>query len=351
MSTSTPTMYPLPIYSAKDTAITQRPTSTALLAIDSEDRFTGYEESRVATTPTTRNFSPYDFTINKSQSLMNGFFTRLGVSEIVFPWLIPNINPGTSRMIVAYTIGGGPVATGLVQLDYGFYTPSLLASAIQTQVRALNPALLPFTMTYGVSTLITAAPTQRTIFEYQTNDVNVEIAFSPLANTAYFSATGRRQLFDLLGFNTDNINLSNGGYSMDTLCQFTRYVDIVCTQLTANQALKDTMSQTVARDVLVRLYLGDAQGVQSTVLPSSSTFCPPGCMPTTIYRDYPTPKQIQWMPNQPVPGYLRFEVYDDAGANLSESLAGDPLNPTVPVAPLEGYQNNSWSMSILVSEN
>jgi hypothetical protein len=100
------------------------------------------------------------------------------------------------------------------------------------------------------------------------------------------------------------------------------------------------MSQPNARDVLARVYLGDAQGVQSTVLPSSSTFCPPGCMPTTIYKNYSQPKQIQWIPNQPVPGYLQFDVYDDNG---------QPLADTMPSYALGNGAN--WSMTILVSEN
>jgi hypothetical protein len=47
---------------------------------------------------------------------------------------------------------------------------------------------------------------------------------------------------------------------------------------------------------------------------------------------------IQWTPNQPVPGGLRFEVYDDAGNNL------------IGASPLE-EQLSDWSMTLLVTEN
>jgi hypothetical protein len=100
------------------------------------------------------------------------------------------------------------------------------------------------------------------------------------------------------------------------------------------------MSQTIARDVLCRVYVADAQGQQSTTVASASTFCPPGCAPTTIYRDFAMPKQIAWTPNQPVPGYLQFDVYDDTGALLSES---DPFKA--------GANNCPWSMTLLCSEN
>ena len=64
----------------------------------------------------------------------------------------------------------------------------------------------------------------------------------------------------------------------------------------------------------------------------------------TIYRNFTTPKQIQWIPNQPIPGYLRFQVYDDAGALLSEStgLSYDLDSQ---------YGNLDWSMTLQVSEN
>ena len=335
-----------PVYSARDSAYTNRPASTSLLCIDSEDRFRDYTDARSVTAPLNR--SPYNFTINKNQSLMNGFFTRLGVTEVVFPWVLPNINVSTASIICTVAGTAIPAAEFTLELDIGFYTPSMIAAALQTLVRNINPVTLgAFTMTYGVSDINfpvdNPTTTQLPIFQYRTNNApaGITISFRPLtaADDPFFNNPLRKQLFDLLGFSDDNTTLEDRGYGAQTYCQFTRYVDIVCTQLTANQALKDTMSQIVARDVLARLYVNDAPGVQSTVLPSSATFCPPGCMPTTIYRDYVTPKQIQWIPNQPVPGYLKFEVYDDAGFALSDY-------------DYVSYGNGAnWSMSLLVSEN
>jgi len=303
-----------PIYSARDTAITQRPTSTALLCIDSEDRF---KDNLALRDPAVRAAStPFNFAITKNQSLMNGFFTRLGVTEVVFPWMIPNINEATKIVGFDYKIGVAPTVASSCLLDLGFYTPSMIASAIQQEVRSQDAALAAFTMTYGVDDAGAQAP----VFLYNTNALGVTVRFYPLDSgdmgTIPQINIRSRQLFDLLGFTNTQSTLAINGQGYQTFCQATRYVDIVCTQLTANQALKDTMSQVVARDVLCRVYVGDAQGVQSTTLPSSSTFCPPGCMPTTIYRNFSQPKQIQWIPNQPVPGYLKFEVFDDAGNPL-----------------------------------
>lgn len=317
---------------------TQRPSSSAILAIDSEDRFKSYNEQRDVLMTTGYNASAYNFQINKNESLMNGFFTRLGVTEVVFPWAIPNINNKTQDIIVTYEIApAAPVSTTLSLLQ-GFYKPSEIAADLQTQIRALDASLAGFDLTYGQATLKVPQ------FFYDTNNPAVEISFSPLTyNTSSYPYTNTsKQLFDLLGFTSANSTLDTVGFGTYTLCQAIRYVDIVCSQLTYNQGLKDTMSQTVARDTLCRIYLGDANGFgNNTLSPTDADFCPTGCAPFTVYRNFNTPKYIQWRPDQPVIGGLRFQVYDDAGDLLSASAIGNTL------------EENSldWSMTLLVSEN
>ncbi|NDD53893.1 hypothetical protein EBZ39_08430 [bacterium] len=324
----------LPIYSAKDSAITQRPVSSSLLCIDSEDRYGTVSNSRTSLSRS----SPYDFTITKTENIMSGFFTRVAVSDINFPWGIPNINVKTNRMNVAWD-GGAPVE---ITLTPGFYTPAALAAAVQVAVRALGGGvpLAAFTIVYGLDNIPR--------FSYATNNPARSIAFTPITtNSASYNydLTYTRQLFDLMGLDDTNGFFSTTAVSGTTYCQAIRYVDIVSPQLTYNQALKDTMSQPVARDVLCRVYLGEPAGAQSTVPPSSATFCPPGCAPFTIYRQFATPKYIQWMPNQPVGGAVQFRVFDDQGQILTPSLdvGGvfyDPLRSRL-----------DWSMTLLVSEN
>lgn len=324
-----------PIYSARDTAITQRPTSTSLLCIDSNDRFASNADARDETLRATS--TPYNFSINKNQSLMNGFFTRLGVTEVMFQWMIPNINFQTQRIGFDYKIPAAPTVPGSLILETGFYTPSMIASEIQTLVRALDPVNLgAFTMTYGVDSVGSQEP----IFLYDTNNAT-QVRFYPYVSSPVTGVSvTSRQLFDILGFTSpSNTTLDLGGRGYTTFCQATRYIDIVCTQLTNNQALKDTMSQVVARDVLCRVYLSDSQNTQSTVLPSAASFCPAGCMPTTLYRNFSQPKQIQWIPNQPVPGYLQFEVFDEDGNNLDT------------LADSDEYDGTNWAITIAVTEN
>ena len=113
-----------PAFSPQAGVVTMRPSSTALLTIDSEDRFqnglipdasgrvivpaTGYPLSRylLSLPKAANNVSPYNFTIVKNESVMNGFFTRIGLTEVVFHWGVPNINKKTSQINVEWSVSG-----------------------------------------------------------------------------------------------------------------------------------------------------------------------------------------------------------------------------------------------------
>jgi hypothetical protein len=334
----------MPVYKASDPAVTQRPPSSALLAIDSEDRFASYTESRRTATyvPGTgivatniANTSPYDFQITRAESLMNGFISRVAVSEVTFPWAIPNINVKTYQIRVSYEVSGGAIVPTPCSLNIGFSNPASIAAQLQAFIRGLDASLAAATFTYGANSNLN--------FTYDTGSTTT-INFTPLPynSSEYPYPDTTKQLFDLLGFTNANTALQTGGFGNYTLCQSIRYVDFCCPELTYNQALKDTMSQKVARDSLCRLYLGDGgNSPESSIDPGFSTFSPPGCVPATLYRNFAVPKYIQWLGNQPIPGTLRFTVYDDTGAPLTEILEGGALTG----------EYLDWSMTLLVSEN
>jgi hypothetical protein len=336
---------PLPDTNSRQVAQTIRVPSTALLTIDSEDRYTSYLDARGGA------ISPYNFSISKNESLMPGFMTRIGVSEVVFPWVVPNINKKTNSIQYTYTISGDAAVFGVVTLFTGFYKPAEIAAAIQAELSTIVG--LGFEMTYG-SIVDTNEPffqysvTAGNTFAFRPMQYNSAASVGPPAIPAYPYPPSTKQLFDLHGLTTGNITLGAFGQGTYTFCQAIRYVDIVCNQLTNSQSQKDQTSQTIARDMLCRIYVGGASGVTSTVSTSSvapNLFCPPGCAPTTIYRNFTEAKQIQWIPNQNIPGYLQFTVYDDTGAPLDESL-------DIGGAGLGGVLGtySDWSMTLLVSE-
>jgi len=339
---------PLPDTNARQATVTVRPSSTALLTIDSEDRYTSYVQARANPT------SPYNFSINKSESLMPGFMTRIGVTEINFPFCVPNINQRTSIIGLVYKIGAAAAVTTAFAVSVGFYRPAQLATYIQTFIQENTP-LTAFTMDYGLPAVGPPPPPttfaqNEPVFRYATNTADT-VSFFPLPYNspavpplpAYPYPSTTKQLFDVLGFTAINTALDTNGVGSYTLCQSIRYIDIVCNQLTNSQAQKDQTSQTVARDMLCRIYLGDGGGTgQSTIQPSEAAFCPPGCAPLTLYRNFATAKQIQWIPNQNIPGFLQFQVYDDAGEFLDTALYS-----TTTGFP---FQYIDWSMTLQISE-
>lgn len=324
-----------------DAAMTERSPAYAILAIDSEDRFRTYDDQRNSTVGS-YNDSPYNFQITKNESMMNGFFTRLALTEICFPWAVGNINTKTKDILFNYSVGGVPQPQATISLVYGFYKPSEIAAALQASIRAIDvPNLGAFQVAYGSSNIPN--------FAFLRGNPAVQFSFSPMpANSAVYPFPNTsKQLYDLLGLDVSRAGTSTslksaiiGGF---TLCQAFRYIDITCNQLTYNQALKDTMSQTIARDTLCRLYIGDGPYTgTSTLSPIDPDFCPPGCAPFVIYRQFTNPKFIRWLPNQPVQGNLQFVVYDDAGDQFGD-LGPSVANPRL-------FEAN-WSMTLLVSED
>ena len=327
-------------YNQQNIGTTIRPASTSLLTIDSEDRYTSYTQKRNSA-PGQYNWSPYDFGITKPESIMNGFFTRLGVTEVVFPTgALPNINDTTNQIGITWDNGTSILST-IISLPNGFYTPSALCSTLQAIVRNADTVLAAFTMSYGL-TSPPSTPSPEIIYDTNvTAPVIIEIGFFPMPynSVAYPYPSTTRQLFDLLGFSAINVVNSFSGNSGVTYCQGTRYVDIVSPQLSYNQPLKDTSSQPTVRDSLCRIYL-IPDTYLDTVLPNAPGYAPPGTLPQIIYRNFTNPKQIAWSPNQPI-GQLTFQVYDDNGALLKPYVTGGG----------NAQNNMEWSMSILVTEN
>jgi hypothetical protein len=294
-------------------AVTIRPSSTALFGVDSFDRFP---------TPTASQFgtsSPYSFTIAKNQNVFTGFFKRLALTEVVFPYYIPNINPRTNSMKVIYN--GGAEAT--LTIANGFYTPSALAAALETQLITLTNA----------NTTVVYSSTGQFIIDV---DAGNDVILFPIDTNAF-------GLFDLIGGTADWIN--PGGQILTgkvTRCRYTEYIDIVCSQLTYNQELKDSSTTNgPIRDILARIYLETENDQPLPVLigvSGTDVFdAIPGCYPFTIYRQFKTPKQIKWEDSQPI-GNLTFEVYDDRGVLLSGNAGSDYIYP-------------DWRMTLLISEN
>jgi len=300
-------------------AVSVRPSATALFTVNSADRFGTIADKRDADLSVS---SPYDFTIRKKESLLNGFFTRVGISEISFPIANPNVSGSTSLLSITWNAGAGDNVETFI--ENGFFTPAEIATALQTEIRTYDASLLGATVTYGDfgdPRFVIKSNSATTLW---IRPVNQPVAQGYTRNQI--------QMFDMLGFTDKNSGPAVSLISYATFFQKYQYLDIVSTLLTGNQNLKDSTSSPIDRNILCRLYV-DYENSYS-VPASDPLFAPAGTTPFTIYRKFPVPKYVQWDVKQPI-GQLNFQVYDQDGV-LLESF--------------DGYGGMDWKMSVLVSE-
>jgi len=305
---------------------TIRKPASALLTVDSGDRYASVTAARAGT------ISPYQFSISKSENILTGFVKRIALTEIVFPWYLPNVNYRTNQLFVTSSQAGGPVVLTFSNTETGFYTPAQLATALQAKLIAAGAAAA--TVTYDKDGYF--------IFDAGAGNT---LAIAPgVSTTGAGYGVNDYQLCDMLGFNAfvDAIQPTQTVPMGPSRARWTEYIDIVCSQLVYNQDLKDQSSASLTRDSLARIYLecendqplsvsvaGAATTVENTI---------PGTYPFTIYRQFKTPKEIKWNSAQPI-GNLTFEIYDDKGRLLTSNSGN--LDFIMP----------DWRMTLLCSEN
>lgn len=272
------------------TGVTIRNPATANLMIDSTDR------------PTTS--SSADFTIAKTNSILNGFFTRAAVNEVVLQWGLSNISSDFGNNTLTLTLTGA--ATYTITLPSGNYT---VEGAIKAIVALLNIAQVvvvfteqPFGNVYGL-----------------TNNLQTTFSIAPGNLQAQMGLTPTTLLAENLIFNPFLLPY--------------RYIDFISNDLTYNQRLKDASTAPLVRDVLYRwVFAWDAP----TPLDAYGYAIYQGYVPFVARRALPFPKQIRWEVNMPI-GNLSFQVYNDRGQLLTPSQAAS--------------NQLEYNMGLLVSED
>lgn len=250
---------------------TIRMPSTANLMVDSADR----DQKRYP--------DPADFQINKTQSIMNGFFTRIGLTEHIVEWNYPNLNTDLGSDTITFNIGGTDYP---VTLTTGFYN---VAEALDAVVAAANALPLP-----GV-TLSVKGPTS-------------SLPYTVLAGTAAFGIQNgglANMLFP--GEDPGSQPPSAVWVVLEPDLRAFRYLDFVSDKLTYNQDLKDDATNIANRTVLTRWYFSYDQP------PSTDAYGYPILMGYTgfvLRRTFNPPKQIRWDSSMPI-GQLEFKVYAD----------------------------------------
>lgn len=264
--------------------------SVANLMIDSADRRSNYT-------------SPWDFQIVKNQSLFNGFFTRIGATEVVLEWQNPNIVENVNNVLVFTIVDASPTVT--LTLEPGFITVGNLLDACVTRLNDATTAarfvVVQLNGQYGIEDTdggggndISVAPGRLT----------TQMGFTASSGTPFLTP-------------------------LDPDLRPYRYLDFVSSQLTYNQNLKDATSNLRDQSVLVRWYF-----VFDNPTPSDQYDFPilMGYQPFYIRRLYNPPKQIAWESNMPL-GQVGFQVFGNDGLVVTNTA------------------NSEWLMTLQISEN
>jgi len=257
-----------------------REPSTANLMIDSADRNPEF-------------IFPNDFSITKTNSILNGFFTRIGTTEVVLDWFQENISPGdiTDSLVATVTAGATP-GTYTFNAPTGFYTQAQL---IQWMIIKLNS--IPGGITWTVSSTVGSG-----VAVIASGNITIGFSGSIASKLKITSAPVAYGPGD--GFPIFAVDL-----------RLYSYIDFVSTQLTYNQNVKDASTAKIVRDVLCRWYFAFDQP------PTFDTYGFPilmGYTPFCLRRLFSPAKQIKWEGNMPV-GNLSFQVYQPNGdlANMN----------------------------------
>jgi hypothetical protein len=311
---------------------TVRPSTTAFLCLDSGDRFDP------KATSIQNSYQTYnDFTITKNQNLLQGKFTRLQLTDVRFPWAIPNITPYNNTL--GYKINGGTEI--FVVVAPGFYTGTTLASTLQQEMvdagaSAEEPNAQYLEVSFNSSTdsvtpngqFVISAPTAPAGFTF-------ELLPATYISGTYVNTDPRytASLLYTLGMTPGQFTATTNdittfkirGWTAPLL--YTSYVDIVSEQLTGYQRVKDssTSNLTVRNAIICRLFVNNEISTDTSTSMS-------GTFPFTIYRQFKNAKVFRWNGENAV-GQIDIKLYDQWGNPLYI-----PTHPTRTTAGVVGNE-------------
>lgn len=281
--------------------------SVANLMVDSKDR----TEPLVS--------SPWDFQITKKYSTANGYFTRIGTTEVVLEWCANNISPDLSNNLIFVDISGTGMSSYFDTIDVELIEASMtIEEVLDAIVADLNTQLVAA----GESIVFTVNPNNQggvtidcsgAYFFFEPSKLSEQLDLSLKGSSPFVSTPTSTYLFvdcpDIRPY---------------------RFIDFISSDLTYCQDVKDSTTNDIARDVLCRWYFSeDTQesydGYGFPILMGYRRFC--------RRRTFNPPKQIKWEANLPI-GNMRFQVY------------GDDQKEIVNV----GFSKSNWLMTLQLSE-
>ena len=352
-------------------ATTFRNPSVALLCVNSADA----EIFNKTTGARVDDKTPAEIYINYGKPFLFGYMTRLALTEVNINWATPNVNPLNNNLTIQVdNITTDESLILRITIPVGFYTPSELALAVQTQFTDAFGDFLNLGA-HAVDPIEVNWINQSSSFNILVVEPNVWDEFSiRILSSSVFRPVGASvpvalpsldyDLTDMMGLTQVEAGAVSfkaivGGYAS---MLYTPYIDIVSSILTKNQNVQDgdtfKLSSTAK---LTRLYLSNenivgryeklvpvynASGVITSADYETNII---GCRPFCFKREFQTPKQISWNTTENV-DVMDLSVLDYKGNPVYITPKAQIDTTELPDA-LQVGNTADFQFTIMASEN
>jgi hypothetical protein len=286
------------MFSEQSTFNSRQPVS-AYLVLDSNDR--NDANAVLNNTITVADLQPWNnFRLQKPAPLMDGYAKRLGITEVNFPWFIPNITPRNNTLIIS---GAGITAgSALITIAPGFYTaPELVVAFNLATVAAgiTNPPVLSYS-------------TSQMNFTLTPNVANNNLSVSSSIGGTFSGYIFKSNLLKTMGITFPQFGVAFTNVAplvgSSTQLLYTAFVDIASSKLNYTSEVKDGSSaRKNVGDLVMRLYCAD-----ETSASHMTTIGIAGQRPFQIHRQFMTPKYLKQNPSQML-DWVDIGVYDEYG--------------------------------------
>jgi len=352
---------------AVQTQVARNP-STQYLVLNSRDR------NQTSVTGQYVRQAWNQFRLQRPQNIMQTYATRMLVSEINFPFYVPNVN----NLNNTFWIGGVSTTTLTFTvwecvLSIGYYGFGTLAGTNQlvTAVNALLAQAPGVVTQYGVilpinggSGSISNPPSFSLLNDYSFQwTATAGQAFSlyfyaptvgntntPSEATYYNTAN----FLSLIGMDYSTViggGIPVGVYGNPTTLQYTQYIDIVSDKLHQYSTNRDGSSDNFFnRNLLCRLYISDEASniVQGGTQANPIQFVPGVTGSLIIHRQFKNPKAVMWDKEASV-DWFDIAVYDQFGNLLPDAFVQFPAGFTN--IPIGNLSYPDFQITLLASEN
>jgi hypothetical protein len=292
-----------------ENTMTARTPHSALLLISSKDRFNLNKNNQYLIDNEAGTYNDYRINHQKLNGL--GQIKRVGVSEVSFPWITPNINPRNNLFL--FGIGGDECF--FVAIPEGFYDGASLASTLETQ---LNTNIFiynqPISVDVGQPNWLVSY--DENSHQFDISNTGVGFGFRPCSAPIGLPQPNK-YLCEPMSILLASFELTkqsppqnlvsqiNGGWAM---MEYTRYIDICSDTLCKFQSLKDSLTQQTYTNIICRLYInnGSINGINSSIATTGDS---------QFSVKFNNIKYMDWNPDNMIGGF-DIKYLDDSGYPL-----------------------------------